>query len=335
MQQSPNRLVQGSDGDGSFRTLVAAYRSSPDFRELRERTRQDYDRVLKWLLVNFPRIDVRDIETRHVYSLRDEAFCAHKRRFANYTVQVLRLVLRWGKERGRVDRNAAEGIKSLKRPPGPRANRPWTDHEREIVLSAAPIELRAIIALGMYAGLREADACSIPQSAYDGDRIKVVAAKNQEHLDIRVHFRLRAVLAEADLARSIRRQNRRKRKRTLLPEPETLAVTSRGRSWTTAGFRASFFKLVRKLHAEGKVERGLTFHGLRHTLGKLVMEAGGAKEDIGLILGDRSLAMATFYSREHDKIGRTDVTVRRLEAVELRKAIRPIVLPRLSPICEI
>lgn len=65
------------------------------------------------------------------------------------------------------------------------------------------------------------------------------------------------------------------------------------------------------------------------------MEAGGAQEDIGLILGDRSLAMATFYSREHDKIERTDATVRRLEAMELRKAIRRIEIPYLSPGCDI
>ena len=260
------------------------------------------------------------------YSFRDEAFHAHKRRFANYVIQVLRLVLRWAKERGFVDRNVAEGIKLLKRPAGPRANRPWTDQEREAVLAAAPIELRSAIALGMYAGLREADACSIRRDGYDGARIQVVAAKNQEHLVIRVHYRLRAILDDAASARFIRNQRRRKRTKRFQPDPGTLAVTSRGRSWTTSGFRASFFKLVRKLQAQGRVEPGLTFHGLRHTLGKLVMEAGGAKEDIGLILGDRSLAMATFYSREHDKIGRTDAVVRRLEAVELSKSIGPIVI---------
>jgi len=136
----------------------------------------------------------------------------------------------------------------------------------------------------MYAGLREADACSLARDAYDGERIKVVAAKNQEYLVIRVHFRLRTVLDEAALARSTKRQKRERRYGGLKPEPATLAVTSRGRTWTTAGFRASFFKLIRRLHADGRIESGLTFHGLRHTLGKLVMEAGGAKCLTGNIL---------------------------------------------------
>ena len=178
----------------------------------------------------------------------------------------------------------------------------------------------------MYAGLREADACSVGRDAYDGARIKVVAAKNQEFLVIRVHFRLRTVLDEAAHARFTKRQRRGRRYGGLNPDPGTLAVTSRGRSWTTSGFRASFFKLIRKLQADGRIEPGLTFHGLRHTLGKLVMEAGGAKEDIGLILGDRSMAMATYYSREHDKVGRTDAIVRLLEAVDLRKVIRPLAI---------
>ncbi len=43
------------------------------------------------------------------------------------------------------------------------------------------------------------------------------------------------------------------------------------------------------------VRPGLAFHGLRHTMVKLVIEAGGSKEDVGMILGDRSLAMAELY----------------------------------------
>jgi len=310
----------------SFDCLAAAYQGSPAFLDLRERTRRDYDRVIRWLKLNFPAVSPASLQTYHVYELRDLAFHQHKRRFANYAVQVLRLILRWGKERGRLDRNVAEGIKSLKRPAGPRANRPWSDEERKVVLAAAPIELRVVIALGMYTGLREADACSIRRDAYDGERIKVVAAKNQEYLTIRVHYNLRKVIDDAALERFSKRRRRERRYGGHVPDPVSLAVTSRGKSWTTSGFRASFFKLLRKLQSQGRIEHGLTFHGLRHTLGKLVMEAGGAKEDIGLILGDRSMAMATYYSREHDKVSRTDAVVRLLEAVDIRKAIKPLVL---------
>jgi integrase len=309
-----------SSPNTSLRELVKLYFAAPEFLDLRDSTKFDYSRVIQWLLVQAGDVSARKIETRHIYALRDLAFAARKRRFANYVVQVIRLLLRWGRERNHVDTNVAEGVKCLKRPLGLRANRPWSDVERRIVLEAAPIELRSVITLGMFAGLREADACSLPNSAYDGERIRVVAAKNQEELVIRVHYQLRETLLEAANERAAKAR-RRSRRRSNVRDPDTLVVTSRGRTWTPSGFRASFFKLIRALEAERRVDPGLTFHGLRHTLGKLVMEAGGSKEDIGLILGDRSLAMATFYSREFEKITRTDAMVRRLEAVDIRKAI--------------
>ena len=304
----------------SLRELVELYFAAPEFLDLRESTKFDYTRVIRWLLAQAGDVPARIIETRHIYALRVLAFAARKRRFANYVVQVIRLLLRWGRERNHVDTNVAEGVKCLKRPPGPRANRPWSDAERKAVLDAAPIELRSVIALGMFAGLRESDACSLPSSAYNGEHIRVIAAKNQEELIIRVHYQLREILVEAARERTAKACRRSKR-RSNATDPDTLLVTSRGRTWTPSGFRASFFKLIRALEVKGLVDTGLTFHGLRHTLGKLVMEAGGSKEDIGLILGDRSLAMATFYSREFEKMTRTDAMVRRLEAVDIRKAI--------------
>ena len=102
-------------------------------------------------------------------------------------------------------------------------------------------------------------------------------------------------------------------------DPTTLAVTSRGRAWTESGFRASFFTLIRKLKAAGAVAPGLTYHGLRHTLGKLVVEAGGDAGDAARILGDRSEAMGAFYSREYEKKGRISVTVLKLEQIEREK----------------
>jgi integrase len=77
---------------------------------------------------------------------------------------------------------------------------------------------------------------------------------------------------------------------------------------TEGGFRASFFKLLGKRERAGKVKQGLAFHGLRHTAGKLVIEAGGSRTDVGMLLGDRSEAMAVFYSQEHEKKERVTST---------------------------
>ena len=305
--------------DGSLKALVMAYRKSPEFSELMPRTRSDDDRYFDYL-IPLSDMPVSTIDAEFVYGLRDKAYRRHKRRFANYLVTVVRLLFAWGKPRGFIKSNPAEGVKSYKRPKGmPLANRPWQDHERETVLRAASIELRAMIALGMFAGLREGDACTIPKAAYDGERIEATVSKNSEVLSLPAHFRLRAVLHEAAEARKVKLKRRARRYRVVSIDPPTLTVTSRGNSWTEAGFRASFFKLVRSLRQEGKVRPGLTFHGLRHTMGKLVIEAGGSKEDVKIILGDRSDAMGEFYSREHEKKGRIGLTMDRLEQSEREK----------------
>jgi hypothetical protein len=40
------------------------------------------------------------------------------------------------------------------------------------------------------------------------------------------------------------------------------------------------------------------------------------EKGVGMILGDRSLAMAELYSREHEKKGRVTATMLKLESVE-------------------
>jgi integrase len=302
----------------SIGQLIAAYKISIEFQSLRPLTRKDYSRVCGWLS-RYTDTPVADLDGGAIYRLRDQAFSDHKWRFANYIVQVIRLLLSWAKGRGLVKENPALGIKLLKRPANvERANRPWLDAERKTVLEAAAIELKVFIAIGMYTGLREADVCALTRQAFDGKRINTVASKNGERISISVHFRLREILDEAAPIRAARLARRARRYKRGRVDPPALAVTSRCQPWTPAGFRASFFKLIGRLEGKGKVDAGLTFHGLRHTLGKLIMEAGGSKEDVGMVLGDRSIAMAHFYSREHEKQTRVDLAVQRLEAVEYR-----------------
>ncbi|MGH6877490.1 MAG: tyrosine-type recombinase/integrase [Rhizomicrobium sp.] len=308
--------------NASLHALITAYRDpekSPEWAGLKPRTQKDYQRVFDWLqpIGEMPLVT---FDTPFVYALRDKAFKKHKRRFANYVVQVLRLLFSWGMARRFIPANPAVGVAKIPRPKSmPKANRAWSDEERETVLREAPIELRVVTALGMFAALREDDACQQKKSAFDGKLIETVAAKNGEPLWLPAHFRLKEILADAAQARREGLFKKAKKRKVIPIDPPSLTVNRWGKTWTTAGFRSSFFKLIGRLEREGKVNPGLTFHGLRHTVGKLVMEAGGSKTDVGLLLGDRSEAMATLYSQEHEKKQRVSATIRRLERTERKK----------------
>lgn len=290
---------------GTLGGLIDAYRKSPEHCNLAPRTRLDYERVFLFLE---PARDAAliDIDAGTIYATRDIAFKKHGRRFSTYVIQVMRLTLEWGRRRNIVAVNPAQGVKSVRRPKdAPRVNRAWTDDEREAVLSAATPALRTVIALGMFAGLREGDAIRLPWSAYEQNVIASVARKTGEPLWIPAHYRLRQILDATPKRSTI------------------IAINSRAQAWTENGFRASFFKLIRKLRDEGRIGAGLTFHGLRHTVGKLIIDAGGETRDVQAILGHASEASSAHYSREADQRKRATATIKKMERVERKRAPIP------------
>lgn len=77
----------------------------------------------------------------------------------------------------------------------------------------------------------------------------------------------------------------------------TIATTSYGRPWTGSGFRTGWHRFRTKLEAEGKVQPGLTIHGLRHTVAVILAEAGLDDQTIADFLGQETDQMARHYSK--------------------------------------
>jgi integrase len=67
-----------------------------------------------------------------------------------------------------------------------------------------------------------------------------------------------------------------------------------------SGFNSTFIKAIAKLVREEKIGTGLTFHGLRHTCGTLLIEAGVNLDTVRRWLGQKTLAMAIHYSATAD-----------------------------------
>lgn len=307
------RTVPGSLGD-----VIRKYKRSPEFTQLQQRTRDDYDKVLDFLRP-LDEMPIAEIDSPFVIGLRDRAFKPKKpkrtalgkrprttrRRFANYVLQVLSTIFKWAKPRGLVKHNPVVDVPMIARPKdAPIVNRAWKDHEREAVLAALPAHLQWPIALAMYAMLREGDIVAAKPSVWTGDAVDLEAQRKTGNVVwLPAHRELKAARKRYDAWLEDRR----------IVSISHLAVNSRGRPWTEDGLRASFFKIIRRLVADGKVEPGLTIHGLRHTAGKLAADAGADARTIAALLGHKTTAMAEHYSREADTRRRARDGIRRLE----------------------
>lgn len=285
---------------GTFAALWLEYRGdptrkdefpgSPEWRALKPRTRQDYQKVRDWLGAAAEKAIVKTMTAQQIIALRDRADAQRGRRFANYVVQVVRLVLSWGKPRGWLgdQANPAVGVKLLKKPKGQRdLNRPWTSAEvAAFVADDCPFHLLVPFSLGLFAGMREGDALMITRRAYNGATLKWIASKNDEVCTAPVTGAFKVVLDQALAIKASAVQ---------------LALNSRGQPWTESGFRSSFFKRIAVLKAAGRIDPGCTFHGLRHTIGTFARDNGESSFRIAAAIGDRTTAMADIYARDADR----------------------------------
>ncbi len=72
------------------------------------------------------------------------------------------------------------------------------------------------------------------------------------------------------------------------------------------------------LEEEGKVGPNLTIHGLRHTVGGLLAEAGEDLDTIRRVLGQKTLVMAQHYSERAKKAEATRGAVLRMDVLGRR-----------------
>lgn len=303
----------------SWGALTAAYRGSPEFQGLADLTKRDYHKVFNYLAGHgSPNKGIEDMpvalmDTPFIMGVRDKAFKKHKRRFANYVVQVIRLVFTWGKPHGWSESNPGKDVPLIRRPRGARkVNRAWSPDEKAVVLREAQIRVPHLlpgIGLGMFGSMPEGDMVRFTWPSYDGTAIRYTRRKNDVPVAVKVLPELKAILA-AEKARQAAAEAARVTKAggkagvvvaLRKPEHDTILRGKRGKPYTEDGFRSDFFKFLRQLEAEDLIGSGLTFHGLRHTMGKELREANVSKEGRKAVQGHKTDAMADHYSDEADR----------------------------------
>jgi integrase len=277
--------------------VAGLYTQSTRFAELAPRTKKDYLGILSDLtgIQNMP---LAAIDKPFLARLRDEHSKRRGWHRANYLIQVLAQVFKLAEEDGAMKDNPATRLRKLRRPKDlPEANRPWTEAERKAVLDAAPPHVRLPLAIGALTGLRIADIVTLPRTAFRDDWTRHETRKRRVEVVLPLTDELRREILRAPAHDAI-----------------TLCANSFGQPWTEDGLRCSFGKLRDKLEKAGKIESGLTIHGLRHAMAAELAENGITDSEIACWLGQKTTAMARHYSSRAGKKRRMEATVVKLKS---------------------
>lgn len=265
---------------GSLKMVIASYLGSHEFLNLQPATKQEYRRMLDELSI-IDAIAIRDLRPPDIIRIRDSKLKNKGHTVANKTLATLSILFSYAIERGYAEQNPVRNVKKIKRPKNmPRKNRVWTMEEFDVVFSKAHATLKLPLLIARWTGLRQGDVLKLKNSDYDGEAIRCVTMKRDEPVAIPVSQNLATYL---DNLKAI--------------DSPTICNNSRGKTWTTDGFKTSLFKFIRNLEKDGLVAKGLTFHGLRHTLATQLSEYGFDNKTIADMLGQKSEAMAAHYSR--------------------------------------
>ena len=283
-----NRTLEGRRDDavpGSLLDLISQYRARPEFTGLATSTQSGYLTYLDMLARAYPAKAVEDIDRAWLYELRDAMSMTP--RAANLTLALVSILMAFAVDHGWRANNPAIGVKKLR---GGKSYESWPDVALERFRADANPRMVWALELALYTGQRQGDVLAMQWRHIRDGLISVAQAKTGERLAIPVHRNLAMVLE--DIPRGhffiVHRQN--------------------GRPYTTDGFRSIFYGELRRLGLSG-----LQFHGLRHTAGKLLAEAGCTDREIMAILGHRTAAMVGRYTRGAEQTRLAKAAIIKLE----------------------
>lgn len=325
-----------ASSQGSLAHIIEAYQA-PDagragrilpFRKLSERTQADYQECIDYLEPAAAELFPADMKPRQVQKLVDDAADLNGWVFGDKLLRVLRLMMNWGvyHELTAFKSHPCKDVLPPARDEhAPEANRPWTETERIVSFTEATRELAILFGLCLYAQLNIAHAIDIPPSAIKIERrgetvtrrLKWRRAKNCEPIDVEITGPLEHIINACSKT------------------GPTLALNSRGDPWTYAGANTSRKRLMARLVEQGKVETGLTFHGLRATLGAVAAEGtatlpGATDKQIAAAIHDKTSVMGAHYSRSAEKRKLAEVARRPLNEID-GPIIGPILAARFAP----
>lgn len=249
--------------DGMMAGLIRDYRESPEYARLAPRTKADYLTWLDRIAERFGDLPLEAADERgvvkHFLAWRDE--WRHSPRQADQAIATLRMLLAWGKVRGRLDFNRAEGIGKLYS--ADKSQGIWTDAEITKAAQAASPEVSAAIRLAGWIGLRLGDLIDLRWDQVHDGYIDRPTNKSRGKRLARVPLTPEATAILRELARV----------------GPTVLVNSRGQKWTAHGLSHAITDAAR---SAGVL---LTTHDLRRTCATRLARLGFSDQEVADMMG--------------------------------------------------
>jgi integrase len=221
-------------------TLIAAFKRSAEYQQLAPSTLRAYTAYIKLIEIEFgdlPLAALKDQRIRGEFKSWRDRF-ANMPRKADYAWSTLSRILSFSKDRGLIATNPCEGGGRLYT--ADRTDKIWEDADVAALLKEASPELALAMMLALWTGQRQGDLLRLPWSAYDGKHIRLQQSKTGRRIVVPAGKPLRTLL------------DRTERRSPLV------LTTTRGKPWTSDGFRTSWGKACERAGVQG-----LTFHDIR------------------------------------------------------------------------
>ena len=281
---------------GSLGWVIERFVASADYAGRAETSKRNYRRVLDGLKQRYGAALIKDLQPRHVKTIRNEMRDAFTTTAADIAIGLISTLWDFADEELELNLGAdpTYGIRRVHA--GSREHEPWPQELIDRFLCEARPSLRFAVRLALCTGLRRSDLVKLKWEDFKGDYIELRQQKTGEPVVIGCTDELRTEL------HSIPRLG------------DTIIVGDRGGPLKAASLSVMVRKELRSMGVTG-----YSIHGLRKNAGNALAEAEGTEREIMVRLGHKSPQMAAHYTKRANqkKLARSAV-----EKLERAKAVR-------------
>ena len=288
--------IDGNANKRTFNNLAKRYYKTPKYANIGHETARKYDAAIKYILEKIGDKSVTYLKRPHVIAMRDANH--HRHRFANYLVQVTRIMMETAIDIGWVTENPAKKVKLLKSPYDGRE--PWTAELVEAFRGVADARSLLIFELCLATGQRISDVLDMQWSDYEDGFISVKQNKTRKKLAIPLTQRMRNILD------SIIRQGGNKRSNYIVYN--NLHIGKLG------------YKAVQDKFLEYRKQIGAEkydIHSLRYTAASEMKLAGCEIEEIAAVTGQTN-EMVLHYTKAVRQKANAIKAIKAVERMETR-----------------